>query len=73
MMERARYTFKVGQRVFYYAGGSAHGRMTGPYTVTGLVPLSDGGTLYRIKSRSRERLALEDELKLALDRRRGTP
>jgi hypothetical protein len=39
-----------------------------PFTIVGLERQSDGVTLYRIKSRTHEHLASEDELKLSLAR-----
>ena len=45
------------------------GARTGPHTVIGLVRQSDGTILYRIKDATREQLAHESELKLALQPR----
>ena len=59
-MDRPTYTFKIGQRFFYYAGGRALKKKTGPFTVVALVRQPDGETNYRIKSRTHEDLALAD-------------
>ena len=67
-MDRPTYTIKIGQQVFYYAIGREHGKKTGPFTVVALARQPDGTPLYRIKSRTREHLAHEDELKLVLAR-----
>jgi hypothetical protein len=64
------YTFKVGQRVFYYAGGQAIGNKTGPFTVLTLVRQPDGQIQYQIGMRSHEHTAREDELTLLLSGRR---
>jgi hypothetical protein len=66
-MDGPTYRFKIGQHVFHHAKGSRGGR-TGPFTIVGLERQSDGVTLYWIKSRTHERSAREDELKLALPR-----
>ena len=65
-MDRPTHTFKIGQQVFYYAGGRAHGKKTGPFTVVALVRQPNGVTKYRIKSRTHEHVALTDELRLVL-------
>jgi hypothetical protein len=67
-MDRAGYTFKIGQQVFYFAGGRERGNRTGPYTIVGVERQLGGGILYRIGSRSRQRLAYRNELKLDLAR-----
>ena len=67
-MDRPTYIFKLGQRVFYYAGGRAYAKKTGPFMVVDLARQPDGTPLYRIKSRTREHLAYENELKLVLAR-----
>jgi hypothetical protein len=67
VMDRPTYTFKIGQRVFYYAGGRGHKKRTGPFTVVALARLPDGAPAYRIKNRTHEHLAHEHELKLVLD------
>ena len=67
-MERPTYRFKIGQHVFYHAKGRFPGRRTGPFTVVALVRQPSGVTLYRIKNRTQDHLASEDELKLALVR-----
>ena len=68
-MDRASYTYKVGQQVFYFSGGRERGNKTGPYTVVGIERQLGGGILYRIRSRSRQRLAYWNELKLDLARK----
>ena len=66
-MDRPTYTFKIGQRVFYYAGGRVR-KKTSSFTVVALVRQFGRTILYRIKSRTHEHLAHEDELKLVLAR-----
>jgi hypothetical protein len=68
VMERTQYTFKVRQRVHYYPEGRASNKMTGPWVVVGLVRQPDGDVRYRIRSRSNELIAREEELKLVLAR-----
>jgi hypothetical protein len=66
-MDRPTYTFKIGQQVFYYAGGrGTRKKKTGPFTVVALIRQSNGVTMYRIKSRTHEHRALADELRLVL-------
>jgi hypothetical protein len=65
-MDRPTYRFKIGQHVFFHAKGGPRGRRTGSFTIVALERQSDGVTLYRIKSRTREHLAHERELKPAL-------
>ena len=72
-MDRPTYTFKIGQQVFYYAGGRALKKKTGPFTVVALVRQPDGETKYRIKSRTHEHLALADELRLVLRKAKLSP
>ena len=72
-MERPKYTFRIGQQVFYYAGGRKQGKKTGPFTVVALVRQPNGVTLYRIKSPTHEHLAHEDELKLVLPKTKLSP
>ena len=64
-----RYTFKVRQRVHYYPEGRASKKMTGPWTVLGVLKQPDDGEVrYRIKNRSTELVAREEDLKLVLRR-----
>jgi hypothetical protein len=72
-MERPTYTFKIGQQVFYYAGGRTYGKKTGPFTVVALVRQPNGLARYRIKSRTREHLAHADELRLVLPKSKLPP
>ena len=60
------YTFKIGQHVFYHVQNRPRGGKTGPFTIIGMVRQSEGGILYRVKNRTQEHLAHEDELKRAL-------
>jgi hypothetical protein len=69
MMNRRTYTFKIGQQVYHHSAG---GKRTGPYTVVGIVRRSTG-TLYKIKSTTREQLAQESELKLVLPKAKLSP
>jgi hypothetical protein len=68
-MDRPTYAFKTGQQVFHHSGGLPGGERTGPYTIIGIVRQSGGTVLYRIKNSTREQLAHESELKLALSRK----
>jgi hypothetical protein len=72
-MERPAYKFKIGQQVSYYAGGRTYGKRTGPFTVVALVRQPNGATMYRIKSRMHEHMALEDELKLTASKAKLSP
>jgi hypothetical protein len=72
-MDRPTYIFKIGQRVFYYAGGRTHGKKTGPFTVVALARQPDGTPLYRIKSRTHEHQALTGELRLVLPKTKLSP
>jgi ABC-type lipopolysaccharide export system ATPase subunit len=65
-MRRRTHTFKIGQHVYHHAGGPRGAKRTGPYLILGLVRQSSGSVLYRIKSATREQLAHETELRLAL-------
>jgi hypothetical protein len=64
---RPTRTFKIGQQVYLHAGG-LRGR-TGPYMVIGITRQPNGTILYRIKNSTREQLAHESELRLALQPR----
>jgi hypothetical protein len=66
-MTRPTHKFKIGQQVFHHVRPG--GKRTGPYTVIGIAWQSEGAVRYRIKSPTREQLAEESELKLALKRR----
>jgi hypothetical protein len=66
---RPTHTFKIGQQVYLHAGGLRGGNRTGPYTVVGITRQPNGTILYRIKSSTREQLAHESELRLALQPR----
>ena len=66
--KRPTHKFKVGQQVYHHTGGLPGGKRTGPYTVIGIAWQSIGKIRYRIKSDTREQLADESELKLALRR-----
>ena len=68
-MKRPTHTFKVGQQVYHNSGGLPGGKRTGPYTIIGIVWQPEGTVRYRIKSPTREQLAEESELKLALSRK----
>jgi hypothetical protein len=72
-MDKPTYTFKIGQRVSYYAGGRGRGSRTGPYTIAGIVRQPEGEILYRIQNRAHERLAYQNELKLSLSLRKDLP
>ena len=51
VMERTWYRFRVRQRVHYYSEGRASKKMTGPWTVLGVVKQpGDGEVRYRIKT-----------------------
>jgi hypothetical protein len=65
-MDRPAYSFKIGQGVFYHAKGRPRGARTGPFTIVGMVRQQDGEILYRIKSRTHEHLAHQNELKLSV-------
>jgi hypothetical protein len=68
-MKRPIHTFKIGQQVYHHTGGLSGGTRTGPYTIVGMVRQSSGVILFKIKSATREQLAHESELKLALKRK----
>jgi hypothetical protein len=67
-MKRPTHKFKVGQQVYHHSAGGPPVQRTGPYTVIGVVWQPSGTMVYRIKSETREQLAHESELKLALKR-----
>jgi hypothetical protein len=76
-MPESAHTFKIGDQVYHHSGSRA-GKRTGPYTIVGRVRSytaegrlrqPDGTILYRIKSSTREQLAEESELKVALRRK----
>lgn len=67
-MKRPTHKFKVGQQVYHHSAGGPPVQRTGPYTVIGVVWRPSATMLYRIKSETREQLAHESELKLALKR-----
>jgi hypothetical protein len=69
VMKRPAHTFKIGQQVYHHSGGLPGGKRTGPYTIIGIVWQPEGTVRYRIKSPTREQLAEESELKLALSRK----
>ena len=77
-MSKPAHTFKIGEQVYHHSGGAPAGKQTGPYTIIGRIRSytaegrlrqPDGTILYRIKSSTREQLAEESELKLALGRK----
>jgi hypothetical protein len=65
-MKRPTHKFKVGQQVYHHP--PQRGKRSGPYTVIGLAFQPEGAVRYRIKSPTREQVAEESELKLALKR-----
>ena len=69
-MQRSQHRFRVRQRFHYYPEGRASKKLTGPWTVIGIVRQPDGDVCYRIRKRSTELVAREEELKLVLTRRR---
>ena len=72
-MERTWHRFRVRQRVHYYPEGRASKKLTGPWTVLGVVKQPDDGEVrYRIKNRSTELVAREEDLKLVLRRSKKT-
>ena len=68
-MEKPTHTFKIGQQVYHHTSGPPGGKRTGPYTIIAIAWQSEGTVRYRIKSPTREQLAEESELKLALRRK----
>ena len=63
------HAFKIGQQVYFHAGGLRVGKRTGPFMVVGITRQPNGTILYRIKSSTHEQLADGSELKLALQPR----
>jgi hypothetical protein len=62
------HTFKIGDTVSYNPSDRMHNTARGTYTVTGLMPVTDGQqSEYRIKhfSEDFERVVLERELSAA--------
>ena len=59
---------KSANRFITVQEGAGRGNRTGPYTIVGMVRQSSGAILLKIKSATREQLAHESELKLALKR-----
>ena len=57
-MQRSRHRFGVRQRVHYYPEGRASKKLTGPWTVIGIVRQPDCDVRYRIRKRSTELVAL---------------
>jgi hypothetical protein len=67
-MGKPAHAFNIGQQVYHHNGGSPSGTPTGPYTIIGLLWQSGSAVQYCIKSTTREQIANESNLRLALKR-----